>query len=135
MRKFWAVQKMLWTAILSLFMCSLNGCVYLVVGGVGALGGYVVSPDTVEGTIVEKDYEDVWSAASEVLSNSGMVEEENELNGTIIARVQGARVHVSVFRVGTNTAKLSVKARKSILPKIMIAQDVYVKIVEAIDGN
>ncbi len=28
---------------------SSGGCIYLVVGGIGALGGYVVSPDTVEG--------------------------------------------------------------------------------------
>ena len=41
---------------------SAQGCVYLVVGSVGAIGGYVVSPDTVEGT-VERDFQEVWDSS------------------------------------------------------------------------
>ena len=43
-----ALKKLLLVLFLSFTLCT-SGCVYLVVGGIGALGGYVVSPDTVEG--------------------------------------------------------------------------------------
>ena len=132
MKNFWAVQKMIWTTVLSVVMFSLNGCVYLVVGGVGALGGYVVSPDTVEGTIVTKNYDEVWTTSVEILSNMGMIEEKNEFGGVITARIQGARVQVNVFRIGNRAAKLTVKSRKMMFPKIKVSQDVYVRIAGAL---
>ena len=57
---------------------SASSCVYLVVGGVGALGGYVVSPDTVEGLLGEREQEEVWDAAEEVVSVMGIISEKQE---------------------------------------------------------
>ena len=51
--------------LLLLGIASFQGCIYLVIGSIGAVGGYVVSPDTVEGTI-ERDFEEVWQATSDV---------------------------------------------------------------------
>ena len=70
-------KKFLTFIIMVPLLGSLSGCIYLVVGGIGAVGGYVVSPDTVEG-ITENDTAMVWDTAIEVISIMGLIEEENE---------------------------------------------------------
>lgn len=128
-------QRAMWAFIISLIVFSLNGCVYLVVGSIGAFGGYVVSPDSVEGTIVDYDYDRVWDQAFEVLSTMGMFERRDEAGGIVEARVHNAHVKVMVFRTGLDSVKVTVKARRSFMPKIKIAQEVYIKIVSAFDGG
>ena len=107
---------------------SLAGCVYLVVGGVGALGGYIVSPDTVEG-ITESNQAQVWDVTKEVVSVMGTVSEELEESGILIGKVSGAKVTVTISPINKSSVKLTIKARKAFLPKINVAQDVFVKIM------
>ena len=45
------------------------------------------------------------------------------------------RVTVTLLTVNASTTKLSVKARKSFMPKIDVAQDVYTKIVSGMGGK
>lgn len=111
--------------LLSVF---LSGCIYLVVGGVGALGGYIVSPDTVEG-VADAELSTVWGTARDVVSIMGIVESETKSGGLINARIHGAQVTVLVTPSGSSTVKVSVKARKHYLPKISLAQDIFVKIM------
>lgn len=134
MRDF-AVRKNVVLTLVALLMIVLNGCVYLVVGGVGALGGYVVSPDTVEGMLNGYEMDDVWSASSEVVRTMGVVMEESEGAGIIIADLQRTRLTLTVSRIGYDSSKLTVKARRSIFPRIKIAQDVYMKVVTRLDGG
>lgn len=108
---------------------SLTGCVYMIIGGVGALGGYVVSPDTVEGILTDKEQDDVWQAAVDVISIMGIISERSEPGGVIVAKIQNAKVQVTIFQMSKSTVRLTVKARKTFFPKIRIAQEVYVKIV------
>lgn len=98
--------------------------------GAGVVGGYVVSPDTVEGT-VENSFGEAWDAAKEVTKVMGTIISENEAAGQIIVTVSGTRVTVTMLSVNASTTKLSVKARKSFMPKIDVSQDVYTKIVNA----
>ena len=105
-----------------------SGCVYVVVGALGAVGGYVVSPDTVEGT-VNNSFGETWDAAKEITKVMGTIVEENESAGQVVATISGTRVTVTLLTVNASTTKLSVKARKSFMPKIDVAQDVYTKIV------
>ncbi|VAX38081.1 hypothetical protein MNBD_UNCLBAC01-1347 [hydrothermal vent metagenome] len=105
------------------------GCIYLLVGGIGVLGGYVVSPDTVEG-LTEKDPMDIWSSAIEIVSIMGVILEENEEGGLIRAKVNGAQVTVNIMPISSTMAKISVKARKHHFPRVSVAQDIYVKIME-----
>jgi len=107
---------------------SLNGCVYLIVGGIGALGGYVVSPDTVEGT-TGHEMDGVWEAAHDVISIMGTIEEEHKEGGIIIARVNNVKVTLTLTTPTPSLVKVTVKARKAFIPKISVAQDVYVKIM------
>ena len=106
----------------------MTGCVYLVVGGVGALGGYVISPDTVEG-LTNSDQDAVWDTAKEVASVMGTINEELQESGVLIAHISGAKVTITLMPMGKSSVKLTVKARKAFLPKITVAQDVFVKIM------
>ena len=104
-----------------------SSCIYLVAGGVGALGGYAISPDTVEGE-TESDYDTLWDSASEVLSIMGTVYTKDYKLGTLSGSVSGAKVVVDLSQVSSDEVRLRVKARKNMLPNIKIAQDVFVKI-------
>ena len=110
------------------FVWSLSGCVYLVVGGVGALGGYVASPDTVEG-LTDSSQEEVWDTAADIISVMGTISEELKEGGVMIAKVSGAKVTVTIIPISKSSVKISIKARKAFLPKINVAQDVFVKIM------
>lgn len=109
-----------------------SGCIYLVVGGIGAVGGYIVSPDTVEG-ITENDTQTVWDSAIEILSVMGLVLEENEAGGMILSNVNAAKVTVTIVSLSPTTTKVTVKARKAYLPRISLAQDVFVKIMTRVN--
>ena len=108
---------------------ALNGCVWLVVGGVGALGGYVISPDTVEG-VVGHSSEELYASAVKVVGIMGHIQAKNKTSGEITAQIAGAQVQVNIIAMNTQTARIRVKARKLFLPKIQAAQDVYTKIIE-----
>lgn len=115
-------------SLFSLLVLSSSGCVYMIIGGIGALGGYVVSPDTVEG-VSNNEASAAWDAAVDVISIMGTISEQQQEAGIIIAHVQGAKVTVTISSINQSNIKLTVKARKSFLPKISIAQDVFVKIM------
>jgi len=119
----------------AVLVTPLSGCMYLVVGSVGALGGYVVSPDTVEGTLTNKNFDEVWRAAVDVVSLMGIIQEQEKFSGIMIANVQGAKVTIRISSAGQDTTNLSVKARKSFLPKIKIAQDIYIKMEKSLYGD
>lgn len=130
---FFDIRKKFLSAALSFLLVTSSGCVYLIVGGVGALGGYIVSPDTVEGIISDRDYEAVWDSSVEVVSLIGVILERSDDAGMLLAKVQGNKVTVTVTPMSTKTIKLSIKARKAFLPKITVAQDVYIKIVSHLE--
>ena len=104
------------------------GCVFVVLGSVAAVGGYVISPDTVEG-LTNKSEKAVWNSAVEILSIMGKVTEQYQEKGMAVAQISGATVTVTVYSMTEKTVKLRVKARKSFLPKIGMAQDVFTKIM------
>lgn len=119
-------------ALLIPLLFSISGCIYLVVGGIGAVGGYIVSPDTVEG-ITENDTTLVWETAIEVLSIMGLIEEENEAGGMVLANINGAKITATIVSLSPTTTKITVKARKAYLPRISLAQDVFVKIMSRLN--
>jgi len=127
------LRKTIFLQILILpLLLSLSGCIYLVVGGIGALGGYVVSPDTVEG-ITENEREIVWDAAVEISAIMGTIQERQEDSGIIIVDVGGVDVTITVVALGQSAVKLRIKARKAFLPKISTAQEVFVKIMSEVN--
>ena len=109
-----------------------SGCVYLVVGGIGAVGGYIVSPDTVEG-ITNSDVAYVWETAIETVSVMGLITESEEASGMILASIHGTKLTITVVSLSVSTTKVTVKARKAFLPRISLAQDVFVKIMSRVE--
>ena len=113
-------------------LVMLNGCVYIAVGSLGALGGYVISPDTVEG-ITKNDKDDIWAAAQEIVKIMGYVEDEFEDAGILVAQINNAEVTITIASINDETSRLSIKARKTFFPKIRLAQDIYVKIISRVN--
>lgn len=112
----------------SLLILTSAGCGIVVIAGLGAVGGYVISPDTVEGILGYSEGE-LYSSASDTLSVMGTVTEQSKGSGRVAATIAGVRVTVDVIPTSKSTTKLKVKARRWFFPKISVAQDVYVKIV------
>ena len=114
--------------MLGMAFLTLSGCVYLIVGGMGALGGYVVSPDTVEG-ITNNDMDSVYDSTVDIISIMGVIQEQTKEGGILIGKVNGCKVTITISSINKNNVKLSVKARKAFFPKISVAQDIFVKIM------
>jgi len=119
-----------------LFAASLcifsSGCIFLVVGGVGAVGGYAVTRDTFEG-VSSKGQEELLAAAHKVLSIMGTISDERPKDGEIVATVNGNHITVDVIQVNLTTSKLRVKARNGIFPRVGVAQEVYTKIMNQLE--
>ena len=109
-----------------------SGCVFLVVGAAGAVGGYAVSRDTFEGAS-SKGQQELMTAAHKVLSIMGTISDERPKDGEIVATVYGNHVVVDVIQINLTTSKLRVKARKAIFPRIAVAQEVYTKIMNQLE--
>ncbi|MBF0388072.1 MAG: hypothetical protein HQL20_09520 [Candidatus Omnitrophica bacterium] len=127
------LRRSLMALLLSVFLSgSFSGCVYLAVGAIGVVGGYVVSPDTVEGTTTHST-EECWDAAKQIATIMGQVIQESPNGSQLEATINGAKVTVTLSAVNVSTTKLSVKARKVFMPKIDVAQDVYAKIINSME--
>ena len=120
--------KVLQVLVLSLCCLASGGCVWLVVGGAGAVGGYAMTRDTFEG-VTSKGQDEIISAAHKVLSIMGTITDERPKDGEILAVVYDNHITVDVIPVNMTTCKLRVKARKHMLPSLGVAQDVYTKII------
>lgn len=109
-----------------------SGCVYLAVGAVGVVGGYVVSPDTVEGTTMHST-EECWDAAKQIAAIMGQIVQESPNGSQLDANINGSKVSVTLSAINVSSTKISVKARKAFMPKIDVAQDVYAKIINSME--
>src|ERR1700679_2803066 len=118
---------------LAAFLCIFSGgCVFLVVGSVGAVGGYAISRDTFEG-VSSKGQEELLTAAHKVLSIMGTITDERAKDGEIVATVNGNHVTVDIIQINLTTSKLRVKARNGIFPRVGAAQEVYTKIMNQLE--
>ncbi len=117
-----------------MLMFLASGCTaaLIVAGGAGAVGGYSLSRDTVEG-VVGKGSDELWDAAHTVVSIMGSSNEERRKTGDIDATIAGAHVTVNVLAVNLTTSKLRVKARKYFLPRVGLAQEIFNKIMHQLE--
>lgn len=109
---------------------SISGCAPLIIGSaVGALGGYAVSKDTIEGE-TDKNYDSLWEAALTVSKIRGQIKYENKTKGYIESEAESSKVYIRFIRLTVSTTRLRVSARKYHLPNMILAQDIFVKITE-----
>jgi hypothetical protein len=119
--------------ILFLIPCifvSISGCAPLIIGGaVGALGGYAVSKDTLQGE-TDKNYDGLWEAALTVSRIRGQIKYEDKTKGYIELEAESSKVYIRLVRLTASTTRLKVSARKYHFPNMGLAQDIFVKIME-----
>jgi len=119
--------------VLAGVLCTFSsGCVFLLVGGAGAVGGYAVSRDTFEG-VSSKGQDELMAASHKVLAIMGTITADNPKDGEMEATVYGAHVVIQVIQINMTTSKLRVKARKMLFPRVGIAQEVYTKIMNQLE--
>lgn len=112
-----------------LVLFQLAGCFWLIVGTAGAVGGYAVTRDTIQGEY-DVGYSDAWKSAVEVCGLLGIVNTKDSSLGTIQATVDRVKVKVEVTQLTPEATRLKVKARKGIFPRLGTAEKVFVKIVQ-----
>lgn len=110
-----------------------SGCVPLIVGGAvgaGAVGGYAISKDTIQGE-TDKRYEALWNSALMVSRIKGTIKQEDAVKGFLELESDGNRVWVRLVRLTRSATRLKISARNKLhLPNIGLAQEMYVKIIE-----
>lgn len=111
---------------------NILGCAPLIIGtvaAVGAVGGYAVSKDTVQGE-TDRGYSSLWQSAVEVAKIRGTIVNDNPTTGYIELKADSSRVWIRLVRLTRATTRLRVSARKFRLPNLSLAQDIFVKIME-----
>ena len=117
-------------AVLSFALFCCTGCAPIIIGAaVGAVGGYAISRDTIQGTS-EKPFDSLWQSTQTVAKIRGTVVEINEQAGYTRLNVESSRVDINLARLTTQTTRVKVTARKNGFPNLKLAQDLYVKIME-----
>lgn len=106
-----------------------SGCFYLVVGAVGAVGGYAVSDDAIQGE-TDKGIDKIWGSALKVTNILGTIETEDRQKGVIEAKVDTSKVKITVDQLTPKTSRMRVSARRHLLPNRKLAQKIYLKIIE-----
>ena len=128
-----AISYKFFQILLAAFLCVFSsGCVFIVVGAAGAVGGYAITQDTFQG-ISSKGQEELLTATHKVLSVMGTITDDRPKDGEIVAMIYGNHVTVDVIQINLTTSKLRVKARKLIFPRVGIAQEVYTKIMNQLE--
>ena len=103
-----------------------SGCALLLVSA-GAAGGYAMSKDSVKNHY-DLSQDRVFRAALVATKELGQISEEDSAHGIIRAKVGETSVTITVKPITKKTVELKVKARKTLMPDIEIAQQVYNKI-------
>jgi len=115
--------------ILCIFV-SISGCAPLIIGGaVGAVGGYAISKDSVEGA-TDKSYDSLWQAALTVSKIRGEIKFESKTKGYIELEAESSKVYIRLVRLTASATRLRVSAKRYHFPNMNLAQDIFLKIME-----
>jgi len=115
--------------VIPFLLCAqLSGCVFLIAAGAGAVGGYAITRDTIQGDY-DADSRDAYLAAVEVCSMLGTVMAKSSSMGTVEATIEEANVIVNITPLTKEAIRIRVKARKGLFPRVGTAERTFVKIV------
>lgn len=110
-------------------LMSLNGCIFVIAGTVGAVGGYAITSDTIQGEY-DARYSTAWKSAVDVCNTLGAIVSRDTSKGIIQASVDRAKVRVEITQLTPEAIRIKVKARKGIFPQRGTAENIFVKIVQ-----
>ncbi len=111
-----------------MLLVQLSGCIFLIAAGAGAVGGYAITRDTIQGEYDARQG-DAYRAAVEVCGMLGTVMAKSTSAGTVEATVNSAKVTVVITQLTQEAIRIKVKARRGIFPRLGTAERVFVKIV------
>lgn len=118
-----------WAGLLLAGVLVFSGCAAVLIGA-GAVGGYAVSRDSVVVNL-EKSKEAVYRQSLEVAKKAGQVTVEDPRHGIIeMTTPEAVKVRIRLKQLTPRALELKVKARKNMLPRVDVAQDLYGKIME-----
>jgi len=130
MHKKYSARRLLHALVIVSCLLLQSGCLALIIGGAaGALGAYAVSKDTIQAE-TDIPFDRLVESARTICAARGLVLQEDTLGGYIHATIESSKVYVRLNRLTKSTVRVSVSARKNLLPNIELAQDVFVKIME-----
>jgi hypothetical protein len=111
-----------------LALAQVSGCIVLIATSVGAIGGYAVTRDTIQGEY-DVRLNDAFRAAKEVCGMLGTVVADSASLGEVEATVDQARVTVTLVQLTREAVRIKVKARRGLFPRLGTAERVFAKIV------
>lgn len=77
------MKKFILLPVLTVFLfLNISGCVPVLIGGAGALGGHAISRDTIKGNS-DRPYKNIWSSALRVARIKGKITKENRDSGEV----------------------------------------------------
>jgi len=121
-------NKTIFLGLLFIFLLY-SGCVFVVGGAVGALGGYAISKDTIQGE-AGKSFGSIWNSSINVLNILGSVSKEDSKKGNIEAKIDTSNAIIKIEQLSSSTVRLRVSARRGMFPNLTLAQKIYTKIIE-----
>lgn len=124
-----SLKKLSLFAVIFICLISLSGCFFLIASSVGALGGYAITRDTIQGEYDAK-YAAAWRAALDTCNMLGTLSNRDSTKGTMEALIDKAKVKVEITQLTPKAIRVKVKARKGLFPRLATAEKVFVKIVQ-----
>ena len=115
-------------AIVSCVLFS-YGCALFLIGG-GVAGGIAISKDTAK-LEVDSSFDHAWDAAYSIVDTRGLITLEDKRGGRIESKIDNSSVVVKIKRITGKAVRISVSARKNLLPNIDLAVEILNKIKEA----
>lgn len=107
-----------------------TGCIGFYIGSaVGALGGYAISKDTIQGE-TDKGYSSLQESALKVLNMMEATEINDGANGEIKAKIGRSKVVITMEQLTPSTVRVKVKSRRNIFPNLALSQKLYIRIIE-----
>ena len=116
--------------ILSLFVVS--GCVPVILGA-GVVTGYALSNDSAMGNI-NVGYHDLWVACKDILDyERADIIDAKESSGVIKAKISDVNFTLKIDSLSDDVQRLKISARKYLVPKPYVAQDIFAKIAKSLE--
>ncbi len=104
------------------------GCVPVLIG-VGAVGGYMITKDAVQGSF-EVSYDKLWNASIDLLEAKGELILNSKRAGIIKAKIKKDTVTIKIKEITERTQTLRVSARTAgVFANLTLAQNIFSEIV------
>jgi len=118
--------------LLAAFLLLTSGCIPILIG-TGVVAGYTLSNDTASGEI-KTEYRVLWDVIQDKTENmNAEIINTNESKGIVKARISDHDVTIKIDTINSQLQKLSVSARKYMLPKPQFAQKIFLQIVKELE--